>query len=260
MGTGNQKGGIIVMYLHYIITSSSYSIGKRIALHYVVKKNMLIKYKSIVERIIEECGRDVSIATHIIETESNDWNSIIIKDLFFKNIELIDNIELFIKLIQNDRNLTGTDVAKYILNKINCTHLKLQKIVYMCYADYLCTENKKLFDDTILAYNYGPVISSVYNKYKKYKSKEIYKIDDENTLNAIVSEMPAKSRILFAKDGIDKITSINSTIEKYKNCSASCLVDITHRNETPWKITMLNGNATISDDNILKFHKNEKFV
>ena len=132
---------------------------------------MLEKYKNILKKITDECGSDVSIATHIIETEIDTWNSIASKDYFFKNIQLIDNIYLFIKLINADRQLIGLDVAKYVLNKVKCTHLKLQKIVYMCYADYLCETEKKLFNDEIFAYNYGPVISSVYNKLFSFTSQ-----------------------------------------------------------------------------------------
>ena len=79
----------------------------------------------------------MSISTHFIQTDSVSWESVCVKDHYFKGIEVIDNIDKFIKLIQKDRILNGFDVAKYILCKIKCTHLKLEKLVYLCFADYL---------------------------------------------------------------------------------------------------------------------------
>ena len=49
--------------------------------------------------------------------------------------------------------------------------------------------------------------------------------------------MPSRSRILFAKDGIKKIKSIDNTIKKYGNLSAGELVDVTHKKNTPWDLS-----------------------
>ena len=126
------------------------------------------------------------------------------KDYFFKNVELISTIEEFIKLIKKDRILNGLDVAKYILSKVKCTHLKLEKLVYLCFADYLCKYDKELYKDTIFAYKYGPVVKSVYERYKRYGYREIEKEDDDIDARGIY-EMPSRSRILFAKDGVEKL-------------------------------------------------------
>lgn len=48
----------------------------------------------------------------------------------------------------------------------------------MCYADYLCETNERLFMDQIYAYKYGPIIKTVYEAYKKGNKKEIVE-DDE---------------------------------------------------------------------------------
>lgn len=60
----------------------------------------------------------------------------------------------------------------YILARHTCTHLELEKLGYMCYADYLCRTGKKLFKDTVYAFKYGPVVESVYEKYKGTKEIE----------------------------------------------------------------------------------------
>lgn len=192
------------------------------------------------------------------QTDSSNWESVTKKDHFFKDVEVIKDVDEFIKLINRDRVLIGLDVAKYILSKVRCTHLKLEKLVYLCYADYLCRYDKKLFIDKIYAYKYGPVIETVYEKYKVYGYNEI-RNDDKDISATNILELPSKSRILFAEDGIRKIGSIDKALDLYGNLTASELVDITHRKNTPWDVSGSgqNSNRVISDIAIKKLHCNE---
>lgn len=142
--------------------------------------------------------------------------------------------------------------AKYILT----THLKLEKLVYMCYADYLCSTKEKLFNDRIYAYKLGPVIETVYEKYKKAGHDDLAVEDDRRTYNDTDKVMPIRSRILSSSNGLKKIISIDKTLEKYSNYSASFLVDLTHKNSTPWSKSGAGriANKLISDSLILKYH------
>ncbi len=250
------------MITHYIITSSSYSKGKRIALDYIIyEKTDFSELQKILIKILEKCGKDVSVATHFVQTDSDSWESVKEKDYFFEEVELIEDIDEFIKLIQEDRLLVGLDVAKYILCKIKCTHLKLEKLVYLCYAEYLCKYNKELFKDTIFAYKYGPVVDSVYKKYRRYGYREIEQ-DSDDIDATYIYEMPSRSRILFAEDGINKIKSIDETIKKYGGLSAKDLVDLTHRELTPWSLSGKGRNIDeiIEDKTIKLFHCNEEII
>ena len=248
------------MITHYIIMSSSYSQGKRIALDYLLdEKADYTKLRKIISIITERCGKDVSISTHFIETDSKSWKSVYEKDYFFKEVELIDNIENFIELIQKDRVLIGLDVAKYILCKVKCTHLKLEKLVYLCFADYLCKYDKELYKDKIFAYRYGPIVKSVYDKYKGHGYKKLDN-DDEEILFKEIDEMPSRSRIMFAEFGVEKIRSIDETIRKYGKLSAYELVNLTHKEHTPWSESGAGQNIDeiISNEIIKKFHCNEE--
>ena len=247
------------MITHFIFMSSSYSLGKRIALDFiVVDEEIQDRLKEYLDKITTECGKDVSISTHMIQAEDTTWESVCRADHFFKGVEVISSLDKFIKLIKKDRKLEGIDVAKYILSKTKCTQLKLQKLVYLCFADYLCDTGKELFTDPIYAFKYGPVVDTVYEKYKKYGYKPIE--EEKEDIDTTVSEMPAKSRILFAEDGTEKIISIDSTLKKYGHLTAGQLVDLTHRESTPWTKTPKSTwpfRTEISLETIKQYHKFE---
>lgn len=247
------------MITHFIFMSSSYSDGKRIALDFIVSsEEMQDKLKEYLDKITTECGKDVSISTHMIQSEDKTWESVCKADKFFKDVYVIDRLDKFIKLIKKDRKLQGIDIAKYILSKTKCTQLKLQKLVYLCYADYLCDTGKELFKDLIYAYKYGPVVDSVYERYKKYGYKPIE--EEKEDIDSTVPEMPAKSRILFAEDGTEKIISIDSTLKKYGHLTARQLVDLTHRDSAPWTMTPKGTwifNSVIKPETIKQYHKFE---
>lgn len=218
---------------HFIILSSSYSEGTRIAMDFIVEQpEVKNKINYVVKRIKQQCGNDVSLSTHFIETSSKSWESVVATDNFFDGVKLLKSDAEFISLIQKDRELNSLSVAKYILSKIECTHLQLEKLVYLCFADYLCSTGNLLFNDVIYAFRLGPVVKTVYEKYKKYGGSKI-------TITPIDQkyEMPLKSLISFSKDGYEKLSSINKTLEKYGSYSAKELVDITHTVGSPWQRT-----------------------
>ena len=147
------------------------------------------------------------------------------------------------------------------MTKLKCTHTRLEKLTYFCYADYLCKYNKKLFTDKIFAFKYGPVIESIYEKYKR-SNCEIIEPPLETPLETPFNkdnQMSVKSRIMISLDGIKKINSIDETLEKYKNYNTNTLIALTHQNGTPWEINDQGQKPykEISDADILKHHKYE---
>ena len=248
------------MVKHFIVMSSAYSIGKRIALDYSKQDELQMDdIKKDIDYIKKECGEDVPISTHFIQTEGFGWDKVVELDKFFEKAELIDTKEKFVMILNEDRILNGIDVARYVLTKVPCTHLKLEKIVYMCYAEYLCEFKEKLFNDKIYAYRLGPVIETVYERYKMYGSEYIDGEDDKIIYNETDKKMPIRSRILASKDGLKKLISIDKTLEKYIELSSSELVKLTHKKFTPWSLSgegkLLNNE--IDDVLVLKYHKNE---
>lgn len=249
------------MIKHYIIIASAYSIGERIALDYY--SDDILSMETIqkdIDYVMDKCGKDVPISSHFIQVEEKGWDAVRKKDKFFDGVKLVATKEEFVKLLLADQKLLGIDIAKYILTKKPCTHLKLEKLVYMCYADYLCETQSKLFEDKIFAYRLGPVIESVYEKYKKSGLDCLEVEDDTFMYDETTKKMPSRSRILSVEDGLKKLISIDKTLEKYSKYSASELVDMTHQTDTPWSQAGAGSMASkiIEDDLIMKYHQYEQ--
>ena len=249
------------MIKHFIVMASAYSIGKRIALDYSEKDILQMDaIQKDIDYILEKCGKDASISTHFIQTTESGWDKVVELDKFFEKALLVESKEEFAKILLKDRTLKGIDIAKYILTKVPCTHLKLEKLVYMCYADYLCEFGSKLFIDKIYAYKLGPVIESVYEKYKKSGMEFLEVEDDTFMYDETTKKLPIRSRILSSEDGLKKLISIDKTLDKYAKYSASELVRITHQTKTPWSMAGAGNMSyrTIGDALISKYHKYEE--
>ena len=270
------------MIRHFIIMSYAYPEYKRIAFD-IIEKDGSIQYIEYIDHIIsnirEKCNGDAPFSTHSIPADDENWESVVKADPYFRDVAVIDDFDEFMAKIIESRKLKGTDVGNYIINKITpLTHLQLQKLCYFCYADYLCETKKKLFNDNIYAFRLGPVIETVYNSFKGNGSQPLHpesnkgnlfkkgqdltsENDEENLLEegSKLNKLPSEIRILFSKDGIEKLKSINKTLDKYGKCSASELVAMTHRENTPWdKADDNKPFAEISDENILKYHRYEE--
>lgn len=97
------------------------------------------------------------------------------------------------------------------------THLKVQKLVYYTQAWYLANFDLPLFDEDMQAWTHGPVVPSVYEKYRGSGFD--------------VLPVEAKPRI---PDEI--VPFLRAVYEKYGQFTAKRLEQITHE-EDPWRIT-----------------------
>lgn len=239
--------------------SSSYTDGERIALDITDTQKLETRaIADIIAFIKSHCDDDVPLSTHLIETDSPSWGSVVKYDPFFTGVKVTDSAEEFSEKIKRDRVLYGLDVANYIASKTLCTHLELEKLVYLAYAEYLCSCGKKLFQDTIYAFEYGPVVDSVYQAFKGSGYDYVHP-KQRGRLYSGETSSPAKSRILFAKDGAEKLQCIDDTLKKYGRFNANELVGITHRDGSPWThVKSYMPFQVIPDDIILKYHHVEQ--
>lgn len=97
------------------------------------------------------------------------------------------------------------------------TPMQLQKLLYYVQGWVLAETGTPLFGDEIRAWANGPVVESVYHRYKSYGKKPI--IDTPNPPPTLAPSAEAVVRGVW---------------DRYKVYSAFKLSDMTHE-ETPWK-------------------------
>lgn len=242
------------MYKHVIILGGSYTLGKRVAFHRIVNGcSDMGCVKSDIEKIKRELGSLRFFSTRIISTHDISWESVVESDSYYQDVTAYETIESFIDALSTDDTLSSKDIARYIISKFPCgiANLALQKLTYLCHAEYLSKYDKPLFKDRVCAFDRGPICYDLYQEYKEskgyYQHTKIY-FDGEMTM--------FKSRLISSRDGISKLDVIDSTLAKYSGLSANELVAITHRENSPWKKTYVQGAfyKEIPQDVIKQYH------
>ena len=112
---------------------------------------------------------------------------------------------------------------------IPLTPMKLIKLVYIAYGWHLAIYDKKLFDEPIQAWNYGPVIPSIYHEFKRFGKDQIN--DYSRSLDEKTGEL---SLVKVVKDRTEVSKTLKIVWEIYKNHSAEQLSELTHKSGSPW--------------------------
>lgn len=235
------------MYQHFILTYSSFDYGKRIAFHKVYDSyDGIFEFLDISDKIKEKFS-NINFGFHHIQTNQKTWKSIKDYDMFFSDIEEIQNENEFEKLLLSDITVKPLDIAKLILSKKKCSQLEVQKLVYFCACEYLKKYNEHLFEkENFEAWSYGPVISSLYHKLKKYERESIT-INKNFDTNVCIY-----SRMIKFKNYKEIIDIVDKTLEKYQNYSSSELVEESHIKDGPWYKVFNNHNKNEIPKNILE--------
>lgn len=139
-------------------------------------------------------------------------------------------------------------VADYIIRYCNnhdydISNLKLQKILYFIQAEFLVAtpDNSPCFSDRIEAWDFGPVVPSVYRYYKAYGGNNIPS-DRRDPLTPFYEMILPEHQKL-----------IDPMLDETSSYSASQLVQITH-NQAPWRLAYSPGqNNEITCPSILNY-------
>ena len=121
------------------------------------------------------------------------------------------------------------------------TNLRLNKLLFFAQAIHLSINDVPLFDDDFIAMQYGPVITRVYEKYKRFVKNNIDAIDKSYTSN------------IFNENELDTLLNV---VEGYGKYSTTTLVNITHVEGSPWDIAYkAKKNSIISKESIKEYYK-----
>ncbi len=246
-----------MMAFHFIAIVSDYTQGLRIGWHYSSEEKLDKNYiNQFLSQVKKKCG-DAKLAVHKLSTDSKSWSSVVEKDTFFKDIFITKDAEEFVSLVTKDQQLSAYDVAKFILSIHPTSHLKLQKLLYYVYTEFLLRTGEKLFKEPIVAYKYGPVIEDVFQRYKSNGSSVIDYGEDATITYSTddVAVTPSFMKMASSEHGITALDCVLAALDKYEDFNAGQLVDRTHQPGGPWDRVYQEGkNAEVSDDLILQYH------
>jgi uncharacterized phage-associated protein len=149
-------------------------------------------------------------------------------------------------------------VANYFIQKSfdtgkELTPMKLVKLVYIAHGWHLALTDEPLINEAIQAWKYGPVINSVYHRFKKYGNTQITQTESEYISNQVV--MPCVHDVLK--------TFLNKIWEVYGHYNGVQLSSLTHQPNTPWyqvwhQSAGKKNQFVIIPNDLIKLHYKEK--
>lgn len=114
------------------------------------------------------------------------------------------------------------------------SHMKLQKLLYFAHGIALASEGCPLLDETIEAWRYGPVVSSIYHQFKSYGS------------NPITELLPGHDIACLAEDSL-VLEILNFVWSSLKNFTPYKLSEMTHLPGGPWEIAKKGNQGKLSN-------------
>jgi uncharacterized phage-associated protein len=127
----------------------------------------------------------------------------------------------------------GRAVANLLLDLadelgLSMTHMALHKIAYFAHGWRLAQEGRPLVRQPFEAWQYGPVLSSVYQAFKKSGDKRV--------ISRAMGFDPVEERsfVISGEFPPSDCSFIRDILLAYGSCSAAELSRLTHRQGGPW--------------------------
>ena len=143
--------------------------------------------------------------------------------------------------------ITALNVANNILRRafdedIDVTPMKLQKLIFFTYCEYLKKTKKPLFAERFGVWRYGPVLESVYSEFKQYRANHIDKFAKD-----------CDGKVFVANESNDRQlkSALDAVWDKYKDYDGIALSKITHQRDSAWYKALEDGREYIDDSDIL---------
>lgn len=130
-------------------------------------------------------------------------------------------------------NAVNWILTKQDKDEPDITNLKLQKLLFYIDGCFGAVHKKSLFAERFQAWKHGPVVKSVYDKYKKFKDQPIIVSTDDD-----ISESSS-----FSKEELD---TLNEAYSLFGHLSPWTLRNISHE-EQPWIDAFNKGEGSFID-------------
>lgn len=152
---------------------------------------------------------------------------------------------------KHNRPQSSLYVAEYLLQALEqsdkrTSALGIIKLVYLCHAWMLGVHGRPMISEPVEAWRYGPVVPSVYQRYKHWRSSNIRETDVE------------------VKEGVldeEQESIIQQVVEAYGDFLPWQLSSITHEKGTPWHEVYNGGKGlfeVIPDEKIKDYYQRKQ--
>ncbi|OUO54660.1 hypothetical protein B5F76_02135 [Desulfovibrio sp. An276] len=111
------------------------------------------------------------------------------------------------------------------------TQMKLQKLVYFAHGWHLGLYDQPLIEETFQAWKYGPVIPSLYLKFRDYGT---FPIKQVGTIAALTADMKITHLIPPIKNFQNLKPFLTKIQDVYGKWNGTQLSALTHQPDTPW--------------------------
>lgn len=140
--------------------------------------------------------------------------------------------------------MAAIDIARYVItvsldDGYPVSNLKLQKMLYFIQGVMLVKYKKKAFDEDLVAWQYGPVVKSVYFEFSSYGA------------------MPILLKYKDIQINDEQRSAADTVINSFLKVSAFTMVDETHREGSPWYTAYHSENNVINLEELRKYFISE---
>lgn len=116
------------------------------------------------------------------------------------------------------------------------TNMKLNKLLYFAKGIHLARTGKLLFEQSVQAWQHGPVIPCIYFKYNECGYNPILSVDDYS----------------YDTFSSEELNTLIDVMREYGKYSAGTLRNMTHKPDTPWTSSYVEGEKIVIPDEALK--------
>ena len=138
--------------------------------------------------------------------------------------------------------------------EINISHMKLQKIVYFCHADFLVSFETPLILQQFEAWEYGPIIPSLFDEFKLFGATPI--TGRASRFDPVSCHRECAPPCLLGEFE----SPVRASFEVYARYTAATLSNMSHMERGPWDAALKRfergspKGRSIENDLIAKFH------
>ena len=137
--------------------------------------------------------------------------------------------------------LSNTILMKSFEEDVGVSPMKLQRLIYLVYKDYMHVHKKSLFYEPFEPWVHGPVLSSLYYVFKRFGAEPITRFARGAMHDDIYVVDPSAAEITG---------SINKIWNTYKSYTGIQLSELTQVPTTAWFKAYKNNLRTLRDEDI----------